>query len=295
MKNFKTCVYCIYDQYTVIVSLLLCNECGLNNFFLQNADTVCMKKYALLLLTAFFVAEIGFSLEVYKKNAIASFYGADFHGKKTSNGELFDMNKFTCANKELPFNTILKVTNLANNKTVQVRVNDRGPFVVGRDIDLSTAAAKELDMIKSGTAHVKIEVVKYGENTKLSAETAEGAKKIMAKKISESQAKPSKTKTTTVNSASKISSQKQPASTVSTAEKKQWDIQIASFSSVDSAKKCADTLYKKGFRNICYQTTKSAVRVVITKVPSSELETIKRRLSDAGYTDFLIKERKPTK
>lgn len=264
-----------------------------------------MKKFALLVLTALFFAETGFSLEVYKKNTVASFYGADFHGKRTSNGESFDMNKFTCANKELPFNTILKVTNLANNKTVQVRVNDRGPFVVGRDIDLSTAAAKELDMIKSGTANVKIEIVKYGENTKLSADTAESAKKIMARKISESQAaqakkpaqtKPAQTKKTAgANTAPKVSSQKQVTSVASSAEEKLWDVQIASFSNIDSAKRFADTLYKNGFKNICYQTTKSAVRVVIPKVPSSELETIKQRLNDAGYTDLLIKERKQTK
>lgn len=269
-----------------------------------------MKKFVLLLLTALFFAETGFSLEVYKKNTIASFYGADFHGKRTSNGESFDMNKFTCANKELPFNTILKVTNLTNNKTVQVRVNDRGPFVVGRDIDLSTAAAKELDMIKSGTANVKIEIVKYGENTKLSADTAESAKKIMARKISESQAaqakKPAQTKTAQTktaqtkktagaNTAPKVSSQKQVTSVASSAEEKLWDVQIASFSNIDSAKRFADALYKNGFKNICYQTTKSAVRVVIPKVPSSELEAIKQRLNDAGYTDLLIKERKPEK
>ncbi len=268
------------------------------NFFPKNADTVCMKKFVLLVLTALLFAEAGFSLELYKKNAIASFYGADFHGKKTSNGELFDMNKFTCANKELPFNTILKVTNLANNKTVQVRVNDRGPFVVGRDIDLSTAAAKELDMIKTGTATVRIEIVKRGENTKLSIDTAESAKKIMARKISENaKAKPAHTRqpepTATKTTASpKVSSQKKKVASAASSKKGLWDIQVASFSSAETAKKFADTLYKSGFKNLCYQTTKSATRVVITKVPSSELEATKQRLTDAGYTDFLIKERK---
>ena len=272
-------------------------KCALNNFFFKNADNAYMKRFVVVLLAVFFLAEMGFSLELYKKETIASFYGADFHGKKTSNGELFDMHKFTCANKELPFDTILKVTNLANNKTVQVRVNDRGPFVVGRDIDLSTAAAKELDMMKTGTAHVRIEIVKRGANTKLSIDTAESAKKIMARKTSENaKVKPAYTrqsaKTAGEGSRSKNASAKQKGDSASSSKRGLWDIQVASFSSVESARKFADTLYNSGFKNLCFQTTKSATRVVVTKVPSSELETTMQSLSDAGYTDFLVKERK---
>jgi rare lipoprotein A len=87
----------------------------------------------------------------------ASYYGEDFHGKKTASGEVFNMWDYTCAHKTLPFNTKLKVTNLKNKKTVIVRVNDRGPFVRGRIIDLSFAAAKKIGMIKDGIIKVKIE------------------------------------------------------------------------------------------------------------------------------------------
>ena len=108
------------------------------------------------------------SLELYKNGVTASYYAKDFHGKRTSNGERFNMNDYTCAHKSLPFGTILRVTNLANGKTVDVRVNDRGPFVASREIDLSKAAAIKLGRIGSGTTKVKLEIVKRGANTKLS-------------------------------------------------------------------------------------------------------------------------------
>ncbi|MGB7054094.1 MAG: septal ring lytic transglycosylase RlpA family protein [bacterium] len=91
---------------------------------------------------------------------MASYYGDDFHGRKTASGEVFDQWKLTCAHRDLPFGTRLKVTNLQNKKSVLVRVNDRGPWVSGRLIDLSYAAAKKIDMIKKGVVKVKIEIVK---------------------------------------------------------------------------------------------------------------------------------------
>ena len=103
---------------------------------------------------------------VLKSNAVASFYAEQYHGRKTSNGETFNMNDMTAAHKTLPFGTIVKVTNLSNGKSVQVRINDRGPFVAGREIDLSKEAARRLDMIGSGTANVRLTVVKLpDENT----------------------------------------------------------------------------------------------------------------------------------
>jgi len=89
---------------------------------------------------------------------VASWYGEDFHGRPTSSGEPFDMNALTCAHKEYPFGTKLKVTNTSNNKTVECIVNDRGPFIKGRDIDLSYAAARQIDLIAPGIATVLIEV-----------------------------------------------------------------------------------------------------------------------------------------
>ena len=91
----------------------------------------------------------------------ASWYGYDFHGNSTSNGEFYNMYAYTAAHKTLPMNTILKVTNLKNGKSVIVRVNDRGPFAANRIIDLSYAAAKKIDMIRDGTAPVKITVLGF--------------------------------------------------------------------------------------------------------------------------------------
>ena len=89
----------------------------------------------------------------------ASWYGIPFHGRTTANGETYNMNDYTCAHRTLPFGTLLLVTNLANEKTVTVRVTDRGPYISGRIIDLSRAAAVSLDMLDTGTAQVSLKVV----------------------------------------------------------------------------------------------------------------------------------------
>ncbi len=86
----------------------------------------------------------------------ASYYADKFDGRKTSNGEIFSQNKRTAASKTLPFGTKVKVKNLANGKTVKVRINDRGPFVAGRTIDLSKKAARKINMIDAGVAEVEI-------------------------------------------------------------------------------------------------------------------------------------------
>lgn len=97
----------------------------------------------------------------YVEEGIASWYGPDFHGKKTSNGEVYDMHGRTAAHKTLPLGVYVKVKNLANGREVEARVNDRGPFVKGRIIDLSQTLAKELDLIGAGTAPVRIEALGY--------------------------------------------------------------------------------------------------------------------------------------
>ena len=89
----------------------------------------------------------------------ASYYGQKFHGRKCASGQVFDMNKLTCAHKTLPFGTMLRVTNLKNGKSTLVEVTDRGPYAKGRIIDLSQAAAEELDMIAAGVTNVEISVV----------------------------------------------------------------------------------------------------------------------------------------
>ncbi len=90
---------------------------------------------------------------------IASYYGKEFHGRKTANGETFDMNAMTAAHRTLPFGTMVRVTNLANDQSVTVRINDRGPFIKGRIIDLSYGAAKSIDLLSIG--QVRLDIIKY--------------------------------------------------------------------------------------------------------------------------------------
>ena len=241
-----------------------------------------MKRLFLLIIATLFCTSL-FS-EVYKTGVTASYYAEDFHGKRTSNGERFNMNDYTCAHKSLPFNTILKVTNLANGKTCEVRVNDRGPFVATREIDLSKAAAVKLGMTGSGTTKVKLEIVKKGPNTKLSQQTAASASKIMAK-LGGTSAKAD-------NSASaKTSTSKKPAKL---APGTWWDIQLGAFSTKENAKDFARRLSRAGFHDIVLQTSESKgiTRVAIKKVPASKVTDTQNQLAAAGFKDQTLRQRK---
>ena len=92
----------------------------------------------------------------YREKGIASWYGSDFHGKKTANGEIYDMHAMTAAHKTLPLGTVVRVKNLDNGSKAELRINDRGPFVRGRIIDLSYAGAKKLGVVGPGTARVEV-------------------------------------------------------------------------------------------------------------------------------------------
>ena len=95
---------------------------------------------------------------------VSSWYGPNFHGKLTANGEVFDMYGVTAAHKELPLNTVTRVTNTDNGKSLILRITDRGPFIKGRILDCSMGAAKKLGFHNDGTANVKIEVLELGDN-----------------------------------------------------------------------------------------------------------------------------------
>ncbi len=228
-----------------------------------------MKKF----IIGFFVALCtlpAFSLETYKAKATCSYYAEKFHGKKTANGERFNMYDLTCAHKSLPFNTVLKITNLANGKSVNVRVNDRGPFVAGREVDLSKGAAVKLDMIKTGTASCKIEIVKMGANTKQSAISAAKAQKIPltpSKGSAASQAK------------------------ISVKANELYDIQLASFSEKENAAEFAKSLMKEDFKNVVIQKTSSTNRVAIRQVYGKDVPAIVKKLKAKGHTNYVIKKR----
>jgi rare lipoprotein A len=115
--------------------------------------------------TAFLLLVIGCSPKISEQGK-ASFYADSFQGKPTASGEVFKQNKRTAAHKTLPFGTKVKVTNLKNGKTVKVIINDRGPFVAGRIIDLSKKAAGKIDMKRDGVVEVRIKYKKRKERNK---------------------------------------------------------------------------------------------------------------------------------
>ena len=274
-----------------------------------------MKKIFLLVflfVSSFYV----FAAKVYKSSATASYYGNDFHGKKTSNGEVFNMNDLTCAHKSLPFDTILRVTNLSNGKTVKVRVNDRGPFVVGREIELSTAAAKKLDMLSTGTAKVKIEILKMGPDTALSRQTAEKAREIMAKKEGTSKSSSNGKKKSTSTSKKKTTESQKTENEVNNGNNGDslkdatqnngnngdnpeqpvyWDVQVGAFKSKENAKKRAKALSEAGFSSIVIQKTGEIYRVAIKEVKSEDVAELEGKLQEKGFAEYTIRKRNVSK
>jgi len=97
----------------------------------------------------------------YREVGFASWYGKEYHGRKTANGEVYDMYAMTAAHPTLPFNTFVRVTNTENGKKVELRINDRGPFIAGRIIDLSQSGARAVEMLTRGTAKVTVEVTGF--------------------------------------------------------------------------------------------------------------------------------------
>lgn len=135
------------NLFIVVLSLYLFSSCGVSNR-----------------TTDFSKSENTRAIE----NGVASWYGPNFHGKLTANGETYDMNGVSAAHRTLPFGTILLVENLDNGHTVQVRINDRGPYAKDRIIDLSKGAAEQLDMIGPGTARVRLYLLEGDlENSKI--------------------------------------------------------------------------------------------------------------------------------
>lgn len=153
-----------------------------------------------------------------KMEGVASWYGPNFHAKKTSNGETYDMHAHTAASKTLPMNTIVRVKNLENQRETIVRINDRGPFVDGRIIDLSNIAAREISMVARGTARVQLEIIGFGG--KISNEAAQNFAKIQDLR----------------EAVSEIETEENPVKSVQGGE---FLLQVGSFSVAENAKNAA--------------------------------------------------------
>jgi rare lipoprotein A len=118
------------------------------------------RNYLLIALMVGFAAGCAAPRGAVIDAGVASWYGPGFHGNATANGERYDQNAMTAAHRTLPFNTVVRVTNLDNSKSVVVRINDRGPYVDNRVIDLSYAAAREIGMIDAGLARVRLQLIR---------------------------------------------------------------------------------------------------------------------------------------
>lgn len=129
-----------------------------------------MRRIALFIGTLLFLSACGHKKVQVRApssrdlDGVASYYAEPYHGRRTASGEIFDTYKgLTAAHRTLPFDTVVRVTNKTNGREVEVRINDRGPFVDGRVIDLSLRAAREIDMVRAGVAPVKLKIIKPGE------------------------------------------------------------------------------------------------------------------------------------
>lgn len=185
----------------------------------------------------------------------ASWYGSRFHGRLTANGEVYDMNKLTAANKTLPFGTIVQVTNLENGKSVEVTINDRGPFVAGRIIDLSRAAAAKVGLTSMGVAKVRLHIVKLGDGARVAHNGA---------------GQPSSPSLATANNLPVI-------------------VQLGSFRDLGNAVRLKDFLDQHGF-NPLYEKSGDVTRVVLVSVPRVELASVRDRLAKIGINSILVRQ-----
>ena len=258
-----------------------------------------MKKAILMLILSLsFMHFLAAQGEIISEETYASYYGEAFNGRPTANGEIFDMNAYTAAHKTLPFGTLVEVTNLENGRKVIVRINDRGPFVGNREIDVSKAAAAALDMLAYGVVRVslrKIDPNNMGaftrtetsektinqEKASLKAEeTNSRAKDLVKTKEQEFQASTDSTKNQNLVYV--------PAKASET-EGVLWRIQLGSFKREENALRLVIRLRKIGFEP-AYEKTETTTRVVLYGIRPHELEKVKRVLELNSFNDYVLRQ-----
>ena len=243
-------------------------------------------------ITIFIACSLNFLVladNIISADVFASYYGEPFHGRPTSSGEPFDMNAYTAAHRTLPFGTMVEVTNLENGKKVIVRINDRGPFVGNREIDLSRAAAEAIGMIGQGIARVSIKRVGQQEvaietNTDISRKTTE------PQPNSESMT----TSSTSNSDAIKDAYQEQRVMVYMPTTPEQtkgvlWRIQVGSFAREENALQLVVKLREIGFEP-AYEKTETHVRVVLYGIRPTDLEKVKAVLDNNNYRGYVIRQ-----
>ena len=243
-------------------------------------------------ITIFIACSLNFLVladNIISADVFASYYGEPFHGRPTSSGEPFDMNAYTAAHRTLPFGTMVEVTNLENGKKVIVRINDRGPFVGNREIDLSRAAAEAIGMIGQGIARVSIKRVGQQEvavetNTDISRKATE------PQPNSESMT----TSSTSNSDAIKDAYQEQRVMVYMPTTPEQtkgvlWRIQVGSFAREENALQLVVKLREIGFEP-AYEKTETHVRVVLYGIRPTDLEKVKAVLDNNNYRGYVIRQ-----
>jgi rare lipoprotein A len=225
--------------------------------------------------------------EIFRQEGIASFYGKEFEGRFTASGEIFDASQLTAAHPSLPFGTMVVVTNLHNNKKVTVRINDRGPFVTARIIDVSRAAAEQLDMIITGTAPVIIESI---DKIVVSSTVTETGKLTPVETPIETASQPVNTG---VFASQPVVYPPQQIKIIPEEIKiipnKTYRFQLGSYQIARNAINAFDRLKKAGL-NPAYEVYGELYRVVLAGIRGTDVQSIKEKLGAAGFSEALIRE-----
>jgi rare lipoprotein A len=240
----------------------------------------------------------------FQQEGIASWYGADFAGRSTASGEIFDPSQLTAAHPSLPFGTILRVTNQQNNKYVTVRVNDRGPYAAGRIIDVSQAAAEQLDIISTGTAPVKVEslnllIANALDNTPDSGVGTTGIISDNSGPIVSTQSEspapstpptlvPASTPASPLVAISLPPAEIKP-SLPPTGTNRIYRLQVGSFKVARNAVEAFDKLKNVGLEP-AYERNGELFRVVLAGIKADEIPAVAVKLGAAGFREALVRE-----
>jgi len=265
-----------------------------------------MKKIIFVLLIGFMLVGLTFAQSgtntvrtgeinrgIFFQEGIASWYGGEFNGRPTASGEIFNDTQLTAAHPFLPFGTMVRVTNQHNNRSVTVRINDRGPFVAARVIDLSRTAAQQLDMIITGTAPVTIEsidevslAIRPGETVQLRSASIEPISVIEAGQ-------------NPIPSRPQAPVQTAPAGLINDVRfrpgiptlptDKNYIVQVGAFRQPQNAVDTFERLKNAGF-NPSYERHQEYVRVILPGLKHEELVRVSEWLGNAGFNEVLLRE-----
>jgi rare lipoprotein A len=225
--------------------------------------------------------------QVFRQEGIASWYGPEFDGRPTASGEIFNSTLLTAAHPSLPFGTVLTVTNKHNNKKVTVRVNDRGPFVAARIIDVSKAAAEQLDMIATGTAPVMVEST--GGTAAAPAKTAAPAAGSGIVDAPMAAGSPPEAVT-----AAPVRAEPRPRpaaemkSSVPLEEDRPYRLQVGAYKVAGNAVAAFEKLKDAGL-NPAYERSGEYFRVVLAGIRGREVLSVAEKIGAAGFREALVR------